>query len=430
MLGNLEDLLVKCDTEQSREQIGEAIACYYGGAYRSAIVSTYTAVCYDLIEKLKILAQSGDANAQGVVTRMDAIYDSLKREDPNAIKRMLEFERDLIPLFKREFDFFSSNEVVEILRIRDDRNKCAHPSFFAAGVPYRPTAELARTHIVNAVQLVLSQRPRQGKYAIKALVSAISDRYFPDSPNDIQSRLKSTGLDRAREPLVSGLIDELCFALPDKGHVLHVSVAAMRAVEAVVAMYPQVAPLRLKKNIVKLINSGDPGSFECACILTCRNPDVAESLDEGIRSAVRSWVPKQDKMLGAVVARAVKISWLRQIAIKESERVTAEHLSGLLFEIPIEIISVFASRYARSKNWNEANENYQSLIAPHVSRLRQQEIEVICKAAYAGDGDLVGSHGFNELVSRLVRESTLRDVEAIINSCGIAADGKRIALAT
>ena len=339
---------------------------------------------------------------------------------------MLEFERDLIPIFRDKFGFFGYDQEVEILRVREDRNKCAHPSFYSDGVPYKPNAELARLHIVNAIEIVLSQQPRQGKFATEQFINVISDRYFPEDPEDILARLKSLGLERARESLIISLIDEICFSLAEEKPPLRGSINGFRAVEAIVSIHPDIAAPRLRSNIVKLVNSGDPKAFECSCVLVCRNPDVAETLDDGIRSAIRAWVPKQTTLRGGVLARAVRISWLKEIAIQESEHITREDLKGVAIPLPDEILSAFARRYAQSSNWNEANENYQSFISPYLNRLREKEIRLICNSAITGEGDLLGSHGFKEFIRRLHAESPAPGIEAIIADCGITPDGKII----
>jgi hypothetical protein len=45
---------------RARSYLREAVDCYNAGLYRAAIVTTWVAVVFDLIEKIRELALSGD----------------------------------------------------------------------------------------------------------------------------------------------------------------------------------------------------------------------------------------------------------------------------------------------------------------------------------------------------------------------------------
>ena len=57
-LADLDELILLCRDDKARLYIVEAVTCYRSGAYRSAIVATWIAVCYDIIDKLRELARS------------------------------------------------------------------------------------------------------------------------------------------------------------------------------------------------------------------------------------------------------------------------------------------------------------------------------------------------------------------------------------
>ena len=64
MLADIEALSLKCRSEQSKEYISEALHCYKSGAYRAAIVTTWIALVFDLIDKIRELSIAGDANSK------------------------------------------------------------------------------------------------------------------------------------------------------------------------------------------------------------------------------------------------------------------------------------------------------------------------------------------------------------------------------
>lgn len=46
---DLDELTLRCRDEKAREHISEAVASYRVGACRAAIVTTWIAVCFDVI---------------------------------------------------------------------------------------------------------------------------------------------------------------------------------------------------------------------------------------------------------------------------------------------------------------------------------------------------------------------------------------------
>ena len=62
-LYDLDELAQSVRDKFSQAYIREAINAYRGGAYRSAIVSTWVAVTYDVLVKITELANQGDGRA-------------------------------------------------------------------------------------------------------------------------------------------------------------------------------------------------------------------------------------------------------------------------------------------------------------------------------------------------------------------------------
>ena len=76
-LTDIDSLALVVRDPESKRLIGEALSAYRGGAFRSAIVSTWIAVDYDIIAKAKELAAHGDAAAIAFVREVEqAIQNS------------------------------------------------------------------------------------------------------------------------------------------------------------------------------------------------------------------------------------------------------------------------------------------------------------------------------------------------------------------
>lgn len=76
-LSDIEALAVRCNSEQSKGYIAEAISCYRSGAYRAAIVSTWIAVIFDLIDKIRELALQGDGTAKTLEARHEGYIQQI-----------------------------------------------------------------------------------------------------------------------------------------------------------------------------------------------------------------------------------------------------------------------------------------------------------------------------------------------------------------
>ena len=79
-LTDLDELSQKVKNFHSRNYIDEAIKSYRAGAYRASLISTWVAVCVDIIEKIKELALTEDAAAVILADKLKAIDPSMQRQ--------------------------------------------------------------------------------------------------------------------------------------------------------------------------------------------------------------------------------------------------------------------------------------------------------------------------------------------------------------
>ena len=199
---DLDDLISSCRSENAKVAFAEAVACFRAGAYRACIVSTWTAVVFDYVGKLRELELDGNGTAKSKL----ASFENARAQ--NDIALSLSLERELLDDAHKHFELVNPIEIQDLKRLQDDRNRCAHPSLLTLDLPYSPTAELARCHLRNAVMHLLSQPPVQGKEALGRIRADIASEYFPESVVDAEKRL-SQRLKRARPSLVATLVVEI-----------------------------------------------------------------------------------------------------------------------------------------------------------------------------------------------------------------------------
>jgi hypothetical protein len=199
-LVDLDELVLLCRDDKARLYLVEAVACYRSGAYRSAIVATWIAVCYDIIDKLRELALSGDRNAEQYIAKIE------RARAANDFAQALILERDLLKIARDEFELISHLEHIDLSRLQEDRNRCAHPSLVSQDQAFAPSGELARLHVRSAVLHLLQHQPVQGKYALERLINEVHSEYFPDTVPKAVQALSSGPLKRPRDSLVRNFV--------------------------------------------------------------------------------------------------------------------------------------------------------------------------------------------------------------------------------
>lgn len=206
MLTDLDELLLTVRDPNSREYLREAIAAYRSGANRAAVVAVWVAVIFDIITKLRILDSQGDAAAHSLVEKLDA---AIAAQD---VKALAKLEESLPEEARKTFEFLNLIEYEDLLRLKTDRNRCAHPAYSGDALLYAPSLESLRAHIVHAVTHLLSRPPVQGKSAIDRFMADVVGPFFPTDQESV-NRYLSRYLDHAKPSLVSNLIAIIIKAL-------------------------------------------------------------------------------------------------------------------------------------------------------------------------------------------------------------------------
>lgn len=408
MLAGFEETVLECKTEKSRIQILEAIRCYESRSYRAAIVMSHMAVCFDLLDKLQALAATGDAEARQQIIKFENYQTQLNTGNQKAISNLLAFERSLLEIFRDKFDFFGANEYDDLVRLRDDRNRCAHPTFFKTQEPYEPSAELARLHIRNALSLVLTQEPRQGKAAIDNLKQVILSKYFPENLDDATERLKILGLERARPSLITAFVDELVFGLATEDNPLFKKVAAYIALDAMIELRRDTAAQRAATAVDKLHISSNDDAIAVGSTIVLRNNDIQNMISTASKRSVKSWIKKvQDPFIANGVRRAFKIDWLVAEATARLKTLTAEQMSKGKPDMPDIMLQHAAELYCEAKNWDQANELSNQVAIPFSGNFKEQHIRYIFDQCLKKKTDLRGSHGFGEFIKKLHQENPI-----------------------
>jgi len=241
-LTDMDTLCLAVRDRESKRLLLEAIAAYRGGSLRSAIISTWIAVAYDIIAKARELALQDEPASIAFIKDLDEAITN------NNIRKLQTIETGLLDTANEELQLFAPHEYEALSRIQNDRNLCAHPAFIVEDELYQPSLELVRTHIVHALQYLLIHAPLQGKSAINRFAADIISPSFPSNSDAIGAYIRSKYLDRAKDVLVINLIKALLSALfsserneyTGKEHLIGMSLREIA--KAKTAIYDRIVP--------------------------------------------------------------------------------------------------------------------------------------------------------------------------------------------
>lgn len=220
----------------------------------SGIVSTWIAVVFDLVDKVRELALTGDAAASAIDQQHEQYLQQIATNNEQGKKKALEFENGLLDVCARQLQLFDPHQLRDLKRLHLDRHQCAHPTFQRPGDPFRPTAEQARLYLRIAVEHVLSQPPVQGRAAIDEISATVSSQYFPKTVNGALTTLRSSPLRSARDSLVNGCVDALVFGYADPASTLFKRSSVALALCAALEMHWQLVEPRLRKQLSKVVS--------------------------------------------------------------------------------------------------------------------------------------------------------------------------------
>lgn len=413
-LEDLDELILRCRDLRTREYIRESVASYRAGAFRSAIVGTWIAVCFDLIEKFRELALAGDKEAEKQVQDLDALR---KDED---LSRALKFEKSLLQTAKEKFELISQLEYIDLVRLQEDRNRCAHPSLTADDKAYAPSAELARLHIHSAVTHLLQHPPLQGKHALDRILEEISSQYFPTSLKDAKVALASGPLGRPRESLVANLVRVLVKRYVRDDLDWKVRLQLIAVLQATEEMHREYYSKALASTLTPVLRAAPDGNLD-------RQLDLLTSLQGGwyyleadVKQKICNYVRELPWTELHSICDLLTDSNLQKAARHRLKNMTLEEVEKqLFFNICDEFSAWTISKYLASKSFDEANRWAKEMLS-YTKDFAADDVRHLLMHA-AGNNQITGSRQLQTLIEKLEKTSRLpiSEFTQLLNNHGL-----------
>ncbi|MCX5191994.1 hypothetical protein [Streptomyces sp. NBC_00268] len=133
-----------------------------------------TAVCADLIYKIEVLKEEGEADARPLVQDVERAQQP---GEADAVPLMLNIENTILDVAEK-LELIDRTHKTQLKRLREDRHLCAHPSLRPMGELHEPTSEYARAHLAAALDAVLVHHPSQGRRVRDGFITYAADPAF------------------------------------------------------------------------------------------------------------------------------------------------------------------------------------------------------------------------------------------------------------
>ncbi|MGX2029760.1 hypothetical protein [Methylocaldum gracile] len=373
-LSDLDELILKCRDERAKSYIKESVSCYKSGAFRSAIVSTWIAVSFDIIDKLKELSLAGDKEAEKQLEEFE------KARKAGDIAKSLKFERDILAIARDKLELISHVEFIDLDRLQQDRNRCAHPSMTSDGEIFNPSAELVRMHIRSAVEYLLQFPPAQGKYALESLINEVRSEYFPTDVNKAVTAFENSPLFKARESLVRNfvivLLKKLLNEVSDYKEELRIS-SALNAVEMV---HKEIYYATLEDKLSNLIKALDDSQLYRIFSTLRRLPESWRFLSQDIRQKLDAYVENLPKEKLEELDFLLTHTGLSSSANKRIQKANRAELSNtLFFDLPKPVGDRIVNLYVESGSFDQAN-SFSSTVTRYASDFSREQVERVIRA--------------------------------------------------
>lgn len=381
MEGNLVDLdllLAHVRDPGSHGHIQDAVRAYRAGARRPALTAVWVAVAFDLIAKYRELSAAGDAAATAWLDQWSKAVENESRD------RLLRLERDLLDHATREFELVDPHAKRQLDRLREDRHLCAHPAFSQEASLFDPSPELVRLHITNAIELVLSQPPRQGKALLKQFQADLASTGFPVDPARLADYFEQRYLNRARPAAIRMLGIVLAKSIlkgappewEDRRDRVTGALQTLR--DRAIETWPEI-----RREIVRLAEDVSPDARSRVILLLSELPEIWSDLGQATRMALTETITgtTAEELVDYSLLRGVRIPALREYTLDLIEKLTAEQLADVLREeVLLDYWPAAVKLYASSPAWRTSENRFRTLISPFSGRISSELFDGLLEA--------------------------------------------------
>lgn len=375
---DIDILLTKVRNPQSRTYFLDAVRAYKAGALRAALTAAWVAIAYDLIAKYRELSAQGDAGATAFLQSWDHATAN------SDVRQLLQLEGRIIDNAADTTQAISQLGKRQLERLREDRHLCAHPAFSAEALLFEPTPELVRMHLVNAVDLVLSQEPLQGRAIFLIFEADVQSPGFPADHDRILNYVEQRYLARVRQQNIRNFGSVLAKSLL-KGIPAHLDVVSDKITSALIAIrerapavWPDITPA-----IVNLIDGLGPDDRPRAIAFVAAFPAFWPLLQEPTRTVLQETVNNLTpaNLADARILKGVTFEPFRAALLAVIGRLDEAQAGAAITASPIpELWPTALQNYRNSGSYRGSEANFSQFITPFTGGLSEVQLDELLDA--------------------------------------------------
>lgn len=166
---SLEEARTRISSDKTKEYIGEVLSSYYNGNNRAAVVTLFSVVICDILDKLEVLDEIyQDTVAKDILDEIKAFQTS-NPTNPD-------WEKDIIEKVKTRTDLIDNTDYTHIKSLQNHRHLCAHPVINKDDKLYTPNKETVASHIRNMMESLFLKPPILSKKLLGSILEDIADK--------------------------------------------------------------------------------------------------------------------------------------------------------------------------------------------------------------------------------------------------------------
>ena len=317
-------------------------------------------------------------------------------------------ERDLLEVARDKFELISHLEFVDLDRLQQDRNRCAHPSLVSDEEVFTPTAELARLHIRSAVVHLLQYPPAQGKYALEKLLRDVQSDYFPSDKNKAAESLESGPLRNPRESLVRNFVIMLVKKLLHEINEWPVWYRYAAATQAVSKLHRKVFLQTAEDKFSSIVRATPDERLIRVILFLARLGECWEALEVDARTKLENFVLNLPAAHLDNLHEILEIPALEAQAMRRLNKATHEELKKTLFIVlPEAVADRFLELYVESANFDHAND-LGKLVPLYASELTEAQQRKLIVGA-GKNGQILNSFEVSKVIAALRKTGKIQE---------------------
>lgn len=166
---SIENSIEKINSEQTKIYFKEVSSSYYNNNYRAAVVTLYSVVINDILQKLEVLDEIySDSVAKDILTEIRTFQEN----NPNSP----DWEKDIIEKVKTRTSLIDNVDYAHVQALKNDRHLCAHPVISKDEKLYTPNKETVASHIRNMLESFFLKPPILSKKILSTILVDIANK--------------------------------------------------------------------------------------------------------------------------------------------------------------------------------------------------------------------------------------------------------------